>query len=220
MAHNPYAMWPQVRTRACASPLRSTRLPLLGSRPGSLSRPALTSYLLSPPQTMMNPYGTAGQVMYPGYMVRLPLSRFRTREWPLAVSMRFRAARPRKKEQTHGALGEETTRFFSGIRFPRAHERRLTRRFPLPTAGQLRGGDGRRRGQGGWRARRERLRWRRRGALAAAARGGGGGGGGGGGERRRCGACRRLGGDRQRESQDGRSVDGRARAETSASQAV
>jgi hypothetical protein len=57
---------------------------------------------------MMNPYGTAGQVMYPGYMVRLPLSRLQgdPRTPPQkAVSARF--ARPPRPHERNGARRDD-----------------------------------------------------------------------------------------------------------------
>ena len=127
-------MWPQVRTRACASPL-----PPVPSFATSRISPARARALapscadlvppVPPPQSMMNPYGTAGQVMYPGYMVRLPLSRLQgDRERPPKGGFRaLRATAATARTERRAKRRLLRTRFFPN-RFPR--ERRLTRRFP------------------------------------------------------------------------------------------
>ena len=57
---------------------------------------------------MMNPYGTAGQVMYPGYMVRLPLSRLQG-DPRTPPKRRFpRASRDRRdRTNVHGARRDD-----------------------------------------------------------------------------------------------------------------
>ena len=62
------------RARAPRHPPRPRRAPIASPDPTAY-RGARADHLrplppLSPPQAMMNPYGTAGQVMYPGYLVR------------------------------------------------------------------------------------------------------------------------------------------------------
>ena len=62
---------------------------------------------------MMHPYGTAGQVMYPGYIVRLPLSRLAGPANAPSVSTRFHATAHEKRTFGTGRSSpKETTQFF------------------------------------------------------------------------------------------------------------
>ena len=184
-------MWPQVRTRACASPL-----PPVPSFATSRISPARARALapscadlvppVPPPQSMMNPYGTAGQVMYPGYMVRLPLSRLQgDRERPPKGG--FRALRATAATARTSTAREETTftnaifpepfppRTPSDPPFPPIHRRATTRRrLPARTARRLAratrtasAATPRRSGSSSTRRRRRRRRLRRRRRTAA-----------------------------------------------------
>jgi hypothetical protein len=133
MAHNPYAMWPQVRNRACASsPLRSTRFCHFSDlAAGALSRPALTSYFLAPLADHDEPLRHRRPGHVPGIHGTSPaLAPPRTANAPLAFSARFRANAPLKKQDERNLeSGRERRRDFFFVRggFP---DRRLTRRPP------------------------------------------------------------------------------------------